>query len=49
MSRADLPPDEERRLTQTIVVRCANGHPPILYFSRRDAQVPCPLCAKAAQ
>lgn len=36
----------DSRLTQTTVVRCANGHYPISWYSRRDQPVPCPVCGR---
>jgi rubrerythrin len=42
--------DEDRaRIVNTIVRTCANGHPVVTYYARRDEpEPPCPACGKPA-
>ena len=39
-------PEEQDRITNTIVRVCNNGHPSVTYYARRDADppTPCPVC-----
>lgn len=42
-------PADRERLAQTVVIRCANNHLPLTYYSRRDQPVPCPVCGRVPE
>jgi hypothetical protein len=45
-----MTPEEEARISQTVVCVCAAGHPLVTYYGRRDQpELPCPKCGQVQQ
>lgn len=41
--------EDRDRIANTVVVRCANNHLPVSYYSRRDEPVACPVCGRVPE
>lgn len=45
-----MTPDDQARIAHTLVRVCANGHPTVTYYARRDQpEPPCPACGRVQQ